>query len=42
MVTVSSGDANNKKSTRVENDLKIFTEVLLENVLEKQLVSIMS
>lgn len=41
MVTVSSGDANNKKSTRVENDLKIFTEVL-ENVLEKQLVSIMS
>lgn len=42
MVTVSNGDANNKKSTRVENDLKIFTEVLLENVLEKQLVSIMS
>lgn len=41
MVTVSNGDANNKKSTRVENDLKIFTEVL-ENVLEKQLVSIMS
>lgn len=42
MVTVSSGEANNKKSTRVENDLKVFTEVLLENVLEKQLVSIKS